>query len=133
MNAFKSMALTVLLILATSGAANANLNPYEDDYIPPNPADSGGEVWKFIWGTPVRANVGDYLGSLNHNVFWPYCSGKGYQSYYDQGINILCGQNAWDAKNPEGDYFSYDTVCEETYGHLAHYDEKRRGCVSQDN
>ena len=77
-----------------------------------------------------------YRGALQHTQFWNFCSRNGYQSYYNHETYVICGYDPYDPKayayRPEGVYFDYNSICEDTYGWGAKYNSSRGGCISQD-
>jgi hypothetical protein len=61
------------------------------------------------------------VGTIGHDQLWSFCSSNGYRSYYDHGGQLQCGHQEWVNGQPEGDWFTYQNVCERIYPGSANY------------
>jgi hypothetical protein len=78
---------------------------------------------------PMQNPRGQDLGPLSHAVYWEFCSGQGYQSYYNLGgDNLLCGRNPYVEGQPEGDPHPFANVCAQYYGRASNYDSSSGMC-----
>jgi hypothetical protein len=135
--------------ITESGQAIGNIHPtttFKTEKVLVSNAAIIGEVFlKWVWDStvgwvqtevtdaliePMRNPPGQNIGELNHSVFWSFCSGAGYQSYYNRGDHILCGREPYNPKGePEGDYYSYPDICNQYYGRVSNYDSSSNFCV----